>query len=178
MLQASKVRALPFTFLSCCFPQLGRISAGLTPARLGVATQAFGAAVSVFLCSLIRPTTAFNGVSACLVPPPTHQIPLSPLSSLSSWPYITLRSLIITLGIVECNISPFGEIAGPPMVSAVQRHISRTRGTTRIGFVARLLSVAFIFSCVCVYLIAKMRTFEWVVLGLGAVSGVQALTPE
>jgi hypothetical protein len=161
-----------------CFPQLLHPDGyqRASPARLGAATQAISTAAVVLLCSHREPITPSNGMSTFLIPPSPQQFPLSPLASSSSWPSWTLRCLSITLGIVECNISPLGNTAGAPMVPAVRRYLSRS--TTRTRFVARLLSVTFIFSCVCAFLVAKMRTLEWAVIGLGLVSGVKALTPE
>lgn len=62
------------------------------------------------------------------------------------------------------------------MVTAVERYISR--GTTWAYFVGRSLFVTIICTCACAYLVAKMHSFEWAVLGLSALSGVKALTPE
>jgi hypothetical protein len=170
--EALNSRSMPSVFCFSIIDGYQRAS----PARLGAATQAISTAAVVLLCSHREPITPSNGISNFLIPPSPQQFPLSPLASSSSWPCRTLPCLSITLGIVECNISPLGETAGPPMVPAVRIYLSRS--TTRTCFVARLLYVTFIFSCVCAYLVAKMRTFEWAVLGLGVVSGVKALTPE
>lgn len=48
------------------------------------------------------------------------------------------------------------------------------------GFIlhaARLVSCGIIFSCVCAYLFADMRAFQWMALG-SIVGSAAALTPE
>jgi hypothetical protein len=49
--------------------------------------------------------------------------------------------------------------------------------TSFVLHAARLVSCGIIFSCVCAYLFADMRAFQWMALG-SIVGSAAALTPE
>jgi len=87
---------------------------------------------------------------------------------LQRWSAQHLRSLFVSLGAVECNISPLGEAATlmPP-----QKHLNT------LGLFFNLVLCTFIFGSVCAYFLVNMRAFQLLAIG-SAVLPAAALTPE